>query len=130
MKLYFYSGQVLTFVDAKWTLAKFAAGGILLGILLLFGVVKLNQSVADTLGTHSANALAAENNVLRQQLSLISPRVSKLETQAEELKERATGLRKLLQRHKIVRGTALSFTIATDGPKLRPLMAAARSPRP
>lgn len=130
MKLYSYSSELLTFVDAKWTLAKFAAGGILLGSLLLFGVVKLNQSVADTPGTHSANALTAENDILRQQLDLISPRVSKLETQAEELKERANGLHKLLQRRKIVRGTVLSFTNATEVSKLQPLMAAAKSPCP
>jgi TolA-binding protein len=130
MKLYFYSSQLLTFVDAKWTLAKFAAGGILLGTLLLLGVVKLNQSVADTLGSHSANALTAENDILRQQLNLVSPHVTKLETQAEELKERANELHKLLQRRKILRGTVMSLTNATEVSKRRSLMAAAKSPRP
>jgi hypothetical protein len=130
MKLYSYSSELLTFVEAKWTLAKLVTGGILIGTILLFGFIELNQSVGNTLGSRSSNALMAENDILRQQLNLISPRVSKLEIQAEQMKERASGLHKLYQRRKNVRDTVISFTNATGGPKPRSLMAAAKSPRP
>jgi len=76
-------------VEAKWVLAKFAAAGILIGIILLFGIVKLNESDDAALGSRSAKSLSAENDVLRQQLNLMSPRVSKLEIQAGQLMERA-----------------------------------------
>lgn len=70
-------------------MAKFAAGGILIGTVILFGVIKRNQFVDNALGSCSANTLAAENDMLRQQLSLISPRVRKLEMQERQLHERA-----------------------------------------
>lgn len=130
MKLYSYSGVLLKFVESKWALARFAAGGILLGALLLLGIVILNQSVADTIGAHSTNALTAENDILRQQLNLISPRVSNLEIQAERLKERAKGLHKLLQRRKSVRDTVLSLTSVTNTLKPQSLVAATKEPRP
>jgi hypothetical protein len=130
MKLYSYSSRLLTFVEAKWTLARFVTGGVLIGTILLFGFMELNQSIGNTLGSRSAKGLSAENDVLRQQLNLISPRVSKLETQAEELKERANGLHKLLQRRTNGRDTVMRFTNATGGFKPQSSMAAAKSPRP
>jgi hypothetical protein len=57
-----------------------------------FGVIALNQSVDHALGSHSAKTLAAENNVLRKQFSLISPRISQLEMQARQLTDRANTL--------------------------------------
>jgi hypothetical protein len=130
MRLYYYSSEFLTFVEAKWTLAKFLTGGILLGTVILLGFMELNQSVGNTLEYRSAKALTAENDVLRQQINLISPRVSKLEIQAKGLKERADGLHKLLQRRNIARDTVLSFTNAIEVSKFRSSMAVARSPRP
>lgn len=130
MKLYSYSSDLLKFVETKWALAKFAVGGILLGTLVLFGVVKMNQSVADTLAAHSANALSAENDILRQQLNLISPRVSNLEIQAERLKERGKGFHELLERRQNARDTVLSFTSVTNGLRTVSLISAAKIPRP
>ena len=130
MKLYSYSSESLTFVEAKWTLAKFATGGILLGTVILLGFMELNQSVGNTLESRSSNAISAENDILRQQLNQISPRVSKLEIQLEQLRDRASGLHKLLQRRNNARDTVISFTNATVGPKLQSLMAAAKCPRP
>jgi len=130
MKLYSYSSESLTFVEAKWTLAKFATGGILLGTIILLGFMELNQSVGNTLESRSSNAISAENDILRQQLNQISPRVSKLEIQLEQLRDRASGLHKLLQRRNNARDTVISFTNATVGPKLQSLMAAAKCPRP
>jgi hypothetical protein len=89
-------------VGAKWVVARFLSGRILIGIIILFGVLTLYQSVDHALGSRSTNSLAAENGILRRQLSLISPRVSKLETQASRLDERADNLQMLLHPHKIV----------------------------
>jgi hypothetical protein len=130
MKLYSYSSELLTFVEAKWVIAKFATGGILIGTVILFGVIKLNQSVGNALGPRSVNTLAAENNFLRQQVSLISPRVSKLEMQARQLNECANKLHMLLQGGKVVGDTVSSFTNATKGFKLQSLIPAAKSFRP
>jgi hypothetical protein len=115
VKLYSYSSEILTFVEVKWTLAKFAIGGILFGIVILFGVIKLNQFVGDTLGAHSANTLTSENNFLRQQVSLISQQVNKLEMQARQLNERGDKLHMLLDRRKIVGDMGSSFANATKG---------------
>jgi hypothetical protein len=130
VKLYSYSSELLTFVEAKWVIAKFAIGGILIGIIILFGVIKLNQSVGSAVGSRSANTLAAENNFLRQQVSLILPRVSKMEMQARQLNEHANKLHMLLPCRKIVGGTVSSFTNATNGLKPQSLISAARSFRP
>jgi hypothetical protein len=130
MKLYSYSGVSFKIVESKWALARSAAVGIFLGVLLLLAVVVVNQSVADAIGAHSTNALIAENEILRQQLNLIAPRVNNLEIQAERLKERAKGLHKLLQRHKSARDSVLSFTNATNALRIHSLVAAAKSPRP
>jgi hypothetical protein len=130
VNLYYYSGSLLTVVRVKWAFAKFVVGGVFVGSLLLFGVVKLHQSVADTIGTDSTNALKAENAVLRQQISLIAPSVTRLELQADLLRERTNGLHKLLQRRKNVRDTVSSFTKATELSSFRSSMAVARSPRP
>ena len=130
MKLYSYSSELLTFIEVKWVLAKFAFGGILVGIIILFGVIKLNQSIGNVVGSHSANTLAAENNFLRQQVSLISPRVSKLEMQARQLNERGNKLHLFLHSGKVVGDTVSRFTNATKEFKLQSLMFAAKSFRP
>lgn len=130
MKLYVYASVFLTFVEAKWAFAEFASGGILLGTLLLLGVVNLNQSVEIALGSRSANALTAENNILLQQISLIAPRENKLEVQAGQLRDRANKLHELLERRRPVRNSVVSFMNAAEGSKLQPSMAAVRIPRP
>lgn len=112
MKLYSYSSELLTFVETKWVIAKIAMSGILIGIIPFFGVILLNQSAGEALDSRSANTLAAENNFLRQQLSLISPRVSKLEMQAGQLSERSNEFQMLLHRPKIAGDTVSSFTNA------------------
>jgi hypothetical protein len=130
MKLYSYSSGLLTFVEAKWVIAKFAISGILIGIIILFGVIKLNQSVGSVVGSRSANTLTADNNFLRQQVSLILSRVSKLEMQARQLNERANKLHMLLPCRKIVGDTVSSFTNATKGFKFESLIPAEKSFHP
>lgn|GEM_PF-1374863 len=130
LKLYSYSNELLTFVEAKWAIAKFATSGILIGTVILFGAIKLNQSVGYALESRSANTLAAENNFLRQQVSLISPRVSKLEMQARQLSEHGNKLHMFLHRRKIVGNTVSGFTNATNGFKLQSLIPAEKSFHP
>lgn len=115
-----YSSELLTFVEAK-----FAACGILMGTIIFFGFIKLDQSVGNVLESRSANTLAAENDFLRQQISLISPRVSKLEMRARQLREHADKLQML-----IAEDTVSRFTYATNGYKLQSVIPVARSFRP
>jgi hypothetical protein len=130
VNLYYYSSPLLTVVKAKWALAKFAVGGILMGTMLLFGVAKLNQSIVNSPGSRSANSLTAENNVLRQQINLMSSRVSILEMQAGQLTERANELHMLLRRSKSVRDNMVKFTSTTEGSKIQFSMAAANNRLP
>jgi hypothetical protein len=108
VKLYSYSSELLTFVEATWAKAKLATCGILIGTIIFFGFIKLDQSVGNVLGSRSAKTLAAENDFLRQQISLISPRVSKLEMRARQLREHADKLQML-----IVGDTLSRFMFAT-----------------
>jgi hypothetical protein len=73
-----------------------AACGLLIGSIIFFGFIKLDQSVGNVLGSRSANALAAENAFLHQQVSLITSRVIKLEMQAMQLDEHADKLQVLI----------------------------------
>lgn len=111
------------FVEVKWVTAKLAICGILVGIILL-GVMKLNQSVANAHDSHSAEMLASENGILRSQLSLMSPRVIELEMQAKQLGERVNKFHTLLERRTIARDTAWRFTNATRGSKPRAAVSA------
>jgi hypothetical protein len=101
-----------------------------MGIVILFGIIELNQSVGFALGSRSVSTLATENNFLRQQVSLISPRVSMLEMHARQLDERANNLHMLLPRRKIVGDTASSFSSAPKESKLQSLILASKSFRP
>jgi hypothetical protein len=130
VKLYSYSSELLTFVEVKWVIVKYAISGILIGTVISIGVIKLNQSDGNTLGSRSANTLAADNNFLRQQVGLISLRVSRMEMQARQLNEHANKLHMLLPYRKIVGDTVSSFTNATNGLKSQSLISAARSLRP
>jgi hypothetical protein len=127
MKLYSYSSELLAFVEVKWIIAKFVIGGIFLGIIILFGVIKLNQSVGNAFGIRSTNTLAAENNFLRQQVTLISPQVNNLNMQTRQLNEHANKLRMFLQGSKIARDTVLSFAYVNKKFKLQPMVLAAKS---
>jgi hypothetical protein len=130
MKLYSYSSKLLTFVETKWVIAKFVTVGVLVWIVILFGVIELNQSVGFALGSRSPSTLMAENNFLRQQVSFISPRVSKMEMQATQLNERANNLHLLLHNGKIIGDTVSRFTNATKEFKPQSLILAMKSSRP
>jgi hypothetical protein len=101
--------------------------GIIIGIIIPFIIMKLNQSVGFALGSRPASALASENNFLRQQVSQISLSVSKMEMQASQLNERSKNLHLLLQNDKIIGDTVSRFTIAANEIKHQSLILAAKS---
>jgi hypothetical protein len=111
-------------------MAKFAIGGVLLGVAILFGVIKLNASVDSVVRSRTSNTLAAENDLLRRQLSLISPRVDELEVQAKQLDERVYKLHVLLDGRKSVRDMDSRFTIAIKPSKRQSVIPVAASFRP
>ena len=121
MRLYSYSNKLHMFVEAKWVKPRFVIGGILLGIIFL-GVVRLNQSSAQVIGSRSAKTLAAENQILRSQLILISPRVNALEMQAKQFDEWVNKLHAVLDRRTIVRDSAWRFADAITVTKLKPVI--------
>ena len=130
MKLYSYSSELLKLVETKWVIAKFVTAGVLIGIVILFCIMKLNQSVVFALGSRSVSTLATENNFLRQQVSMISPRVSMLEMHARQLDEHANNLHTLLPRRKIVGDTASSFSNTPKEFELQSSILASKSLRP
>jgi hypothetical protein len=130
MKLYSYSSESLNFVEVKWIIVKFAILGIIIGIVILFCVIEPNQSVVRALGYYSTNTLAAENNFLRDQISFITARVSRLEMKATQLNERADNLDRVLHRDKIACDTVTKFTNVSKLLKSKPLLYAAKSSRP
>lgn len=111
------------FVEVKWVMAKCAIGGILIGIVLL-GVMKLNQTVANAHDSHSASTLAAENQILQSQLTLISPRVNELEAQAKQLDEKVNKLHALLDRRTIARDTVRRLADEARGSRPRATVSA------
>jgi hypothetical protein len=117
-------------VEAKWTVVKFMSGGVLIGTIFLFGFMELNQSVENTVGTRSANSLSAENDILRQQIDLIAPRLKKLEAQAGQLRDRSDELQKHLDQRQLVGDTIVRIPKATTGSKLLSLVASSKRPRP
>ena len=111
-------------------MAKFAASGVLIGIIIIFGIIKTNESVGNALGTRLAATLAAENMMMRQQLIQISPRVSKLELRAGHLSEDAEILHMRLPRQKISEDTVSSFANAINGLKYRSYISTVKNIRP
>lgn len=119
MRLYSYSSELHTFVEAKWAKTTIAAGGILIGTILFFGVIGPNQSIGNFRESRSARALAAENDILRLHLSVISPRLGNVEVAVTQLDGRIKSLRALLYRRTIVRDTVWRLTNVAQGRKLQ-----------
>ena len=130
VKVYTYSSELRSYVEVKWARVKFATGGILVGVVIFFGVFVVDQSAGGAVMSRPAHALVVENEMLRRQLSSISPRVSWLEMQVRQSQERANELSMLLHRRKITGDTVSSFTNAPRGSRLRSAILAAKSFRP
>ena len=109
MRLYSYSSKLHTLVKVKWAAARFITAGIISGIVLLFGAVKLDQSVVHVFGSHLSDTLIIENDFLRQQVSSISFQTGRLEIQTVHMNERLDKLKISLYRSKIVVDTVPRF---------------------
>lgn len=125
MKLYSYSSELLTFAEVKWAKVKYGAGGIFIVTIIVFGFMTFQQPVGSVLRLRSQNSLVVENDVLRQELSLMSPRVSRLEMKARQLSEDDNILHLLVFPRKIGGDTISRSTYAPKGSKLRSLASAA-----
>jgi hypothetical protein len=112
MKLYAYSVELSTFVEAKWAIVKFTIVGVILVLVIAFGIMKLNQPPA--LVYERVNTLPAENDYLRQQVNLLSLRTGSLETEAGQLNERSDRLKLLLYSRKIAMDTVSRFSNAVQ----------------
>jgi hypothetical protein len=115
MRLYSYSTESHTFAEVKWVAAKIAMSGIVLGLIVFIAVVKLSQPVVQADESRSAEMLAAENQILRHQLNLISPRISQLELQVTHLDKRVNSFRTMFNRPRIGGDTTWRFTEAPKG---------------
>ena len=121
MKLYSYSSAKLTFVDAKSTMIKFVAKGVLIGAVISFGLITLGQAFGNAIGYQSENTIATENDILRGQVKLFSVHVSTLEYRAKQLTEGADQLRVILGGSTMVDDTISRFTNAAREIRLGPL---------
>jgi hypothetical protein len=127
MKLYSYSSELFKFIEVKWVKVKFIIGGILIVIIALFVIINLSSSASKVFGFSSTNTLASENSFLRNQVSLIAPQVSKLETRVKQLNEHADKYYILLHSRKIDKDTVSSLMNASKRQKHESLIYAAKS---
>jgi hypothetical protein len=109
MKLYAYSNKLLTLVEMKWARTKLIAGGFIICALILFGAIMLNWSLGNAIVFRSANALTIENNILRQQLNDVAPKLGLLEKQVKQLDEHANELHMLLPYRKSIFDTVVQI---------------------
>lgn len=115
MKLYSYSSELLTFAEVKWAKVKYGAGGLFIVVIIVFGFITLHEPIGSALGFRTENKLAVENDVMRQELSLMSPRVSKMERNVRQLHEDDNILHLLVYPRKIAGDTVSRFTDASKG---------------
>jgi murein DD-endopeptidase MepM/ murein hydrolase activator NlpD len=94
-KLYRFSIDSLSFHEARWTRTRFIMSGVLLGMILFFALVILNQYFGDMLGfsTIQNNSLANENRVLQNQLQYMTQRFDAIQNQLRLLGEKGNELR-------------------------------------
>ncbi|MEX2189323.1 MAG: hypothetical protein WEB33_01365 [Bacteroidota bacterium] len=86
VKLYYYSREQSTIVEAKWVPLALTAG-VLVCAILVIGAMKLNQSMGFVFESPSIGPLTVENAVLQRQVHLLSPRVYALEASMRRLSE-------------------------------------------
>lgn len=115
MKLYYYSSEFVTVKEAKGIIAQFFLYGIIIGTVVFFGFMMLDQSVDHAFGSHTANALVMENTMLKKQLVQLSPLVNMMEIQQRELFDRDGVLQILLHNRRISGDSISRFSPAING---------------
>jgi murein DD-endopeptidase MepM/ murein hydrolase activator NlpD len=115
-KLYFFSSNTLSFVEAKWFKTKFAFLAALLGMVLLVVAFEVNQMVGDAvgLGIQRNKALVAENILLMDQLKTSLARLQVLHKKLLALNDQGNELRLLVDLPKIDEDTREAGFGGTD----------------
>ena len=127
MRLYSYSSEFLTFAEVKWARAKRGAGGFFVVVIIVFGFMTLHEPIGSALGFRTESKLAVENDVMRQELGLMSHRVSKMEGKVRQLHEDDKILHLLVYPGKIIGDTVLRSTDASKVSKVQSPATAAMS---
>ncbi len=116
LKLYYFSGDTLKFVEARWAKTKLAGITLLLAAVTGLSVFEGNQYLDDALGLGlgRASVLASENAILRAQMNALAAKLSGLERQLASLNERGNEIRTLVDMPKIDEDTRRAGVGGTD----------------
>jgi murein DD-endopeptidase MepM/ murein hydrolase activator NlpD len=103
LKLYYYSTDTLKFVEARWVKTRLASATVVIALVAGVLVFEGNQYFNDALGLGMgrASVLAAENAVLRAQMSMLAEKLGGLERQLESLNDRGNEIRMMVDMPKI-----------------------------
>lgn len=125
MKLYYYSLEQCSMVEARWVPLALMAGALVCAILIL-GAMKLNDSMGFVFESPSVGPLTVENGVLQRQVHLLSPRVRALETNVAMFRDRFDSFNAVLRSDEALRvkvrfpaPPAASFVSVVSGVSVR-----------
>jgi murein DD-endopeptidase MepM/ murein hydrolase activator NlpD len=96
-KLYRFSLESLTFHEARWTRTRHLISGLLLGVVIFYSLLAVNQYYGDVLGFGiiQNNSLVNENRVLQNQLQYLTQRLDAIQKQLRLLGNKGNELRLL-----------------------------------
>jgi len=96
-KLYRFSLESLTFHEARWTRTRHLISGLLLGVVIFYSLLAVNQYYGDVLGFGiiQNNSLVNENRVLQNQLQYLTQRLDGIQKQLRLLGSKGNELRLL-----------------------------------
>lgn len=111
-RFYIFSPDRLRFEEARWARLRIVAVTIVLALVLVVAGLELNQQTGDALGLGFGRSefLLSENALLKDQLRLLSRRLSSLEGQLVSLHDRGNELRLLVDLPKIDEDTRKAGT--------------------
>jgi murein DD-endopeptidase MepM/ murein hydrolase activator NlpD len=94
-KLYKFSSESLSFQEARWTRFRLIFTGLLLGGVIFYSVVVINQYYHNVLGIGliQQDALVNENRVLQNQLQYLTKRLDGIQRQLKLLGDKGNELR-------------------------------------
>jgi murein DD-endopeptidase MepM/ murein hydrolase activator NlpD len=96
-KLYRFSRESLTFHEARWTRTRHLISGLLLGVVIFYSLLAVNQYYGDVLGFGiiQNNSLVNENRVLQNHLQYLTQRLDGIQKQLRLLGNKGNELRLL-----------------------------------
>ncbi|MCI0708438.1 MAG: M23 family metallopeptidase [Ignavibacteriae bacterium] len=98
LKLYYFSAERLSFVEAKTAKLKTSAIAVLLTVIIAVSLFWFNEEFDDALGlgVMRMSALSRENTLLKKQLGTVTTTLERLHNQLAELNDRNNELRLLV----------------------------------